>query len=81
MQFLTLAAAVLSLATSALAVAVLNPVPEYQLETRACAASHWSCNGTELRVCNGRDWVTAAYCTRADCCSITDGGLNAHCTC
>ncbi|KAK4148440.1 hypothetical protein C8A00DRAFT_38993 [Chaetomidium leptoderma] len=81
MQFTTLAAAVLGLASSALAVALPNPIPDFKLETRACQASHWSCNGTALQICNGRDWVTTANCARPGCCSVTDGGLNAHCTC
>jgi hypothetical protein len=85
MHFATAAAAVLGLASSALAVAVPvavpNPIPEYVLETRACPASHWACNGTALLICNGVDWVLAANCARDDCCSVTDGGLNAHCTC
>ncbi|GAB1316881.1 hypothetical protein MFIFM68171_07091 [Madurella fahalii] len=81
MQLPALAAAALGFASSAVALVVPNFVPEYKLETRACPASHWQCNDTALQVCNGVEWVTTAYCSSWRCCTISNGGLNAHCTC
>ncbi|KAL2138302.1 hypothetical protein VTI28DRAFT_7006 [Corynascus sepedonium] len=66
MQFTTIAAVVLGLATSAF----------------GCTPGHWNCTGPILQVCNGvGDWVESANCSTSRCCSVTDGGLNAHCIC
>lgn len=46
-----------------------------------CTASHWTCNGAELQVCSSGRWLTAAYCSKASCCTVSNGGLNAHCYC
>ncbi|KAK3902930.1 hypothetical protein C8A05DRAFT_33352 [Staphylotrichum tortipilum] len=72
----------LSLTGFATALALPNPQNgEPPTSPDTCTPSHWTCNGTELRVCSGDRWLTAAYCGKASCCTTSNGGLNAHCYC
>ncbi len=79
MRAITLAV-VLGFASSSVAFALPNLLL-LQAQPRGCTAGHWNCNGTALQVCNGSGWVTSAFCGNDSCCSVTDGGLNAHCYC
>ncbi|KAK4142663.1 uncharacterized protein C8A04DRAFT_29615 [Dichotomopilus funicola] len=83
MQLTTITLTLLGLAATALAVSAtqtsraLPPVST----SLPCTNGYWSCSGSNLRVCSNGNWVLSAVCSSAGCCSVTDGGLNAHCTC
>lgn len=81
MRFLSL----IAIAASVAHAGKIGPnLPILQSEHRACTAGTYMCwnSGSYVLVCNSLDeWVLGADCGAVGCCTETEDGDAAYCTC